>query len=44
MLCVESEDPLDAEVLTTALIAADNHQAEKIVSQFNLKQTKKFNL
>ncbi len=44
MLCVESEDPLDAEVLTTALIAADNHQTEKIVSQFDLKQTKKFNL
>lgn len=34
MVCVESEDPVDAEVLSTAMMVAAPHQREKIIHSF----------
>ncbi|KUK56626.1 MAG: Thiamine biosynthesis lipoprotein ApbE [Bacteroidetes bacterium 38_7] len=44
LICVESDDPVEAEVLTTALIAADTIQKKKLVTQFDIKQILDYNL
>lgn len=44
LICVESDNPVDAEVLTTVLIAAEPHQKEKLLTQFDTKQILDFNL
>ena len=44
LVCVESDDPVDAEVLTTAWIAADTILKEKLLTQFDTKQILDYNL
>ncbi|MEN6324049.1 MAG: FAD:protein FMN transferase [Proteiniphilum sp.] len=44
LICVESDDPVDAEVLTTALIAADAFQKKKLLTQFDIKKYLDYNL
>lgn len=44
LICVESDDPVDAEVLTTALIAADAFQKKKLLAQFDIKKYLDYNL
>jgi len=44
LLCVECDDPLDAEVLTTTLMVADKSQKEEILDQFEDTQLKEFYL
>lgn len=44
MICVECDDPLDAEVLTTAMMAAGSGQKEKMMKRFQVIQWKEFDL
>ena len=44
LICIECEDPVDAEVISTTLIAADKKQKKWILSQFEVKQIVEYNL
>lgn len=44
VICIQSTNPLDAEVLTTALMIANTHQREKILNHFETQQVIEFNL
>jgi len=44
LLCVECDDPLDAEVLTTTLMVADKSKKKEILDQFEDTQLKEFYL
>ena len=44
LLCVECDDPLNAEVLTTTLMVANKSQMKEILDQFEVIQLKEFYL
>lgn len=44
LVCVKCDDPVDAEILTTALIVANRNQKEKLLTQFDTKQILDYNL
>lgn len=44
MVCVESKDPLDAEVLSTTMMVVNSHQREKIINSFPVIQFKEIKL
>lgn len=43
-VCVVAENPLDAEVLTTALMVASPDEKKQILKHFNVKKTSEYNL
>jgi len=44
LICVTASDPLDAEVLTTALMIADQEEKKQLIRNFEIKEQFEFNL
>mgnify|MGYP000950526156 CR=1 FL=1 len=44
IICIESDDPLEAEVLSTTMMASDHLQREYIINKFKSIKMKEFNL